>query len=104
MEIHVIHCTSNCRSSKPIRASRFVESKAPPQLYKPAPPPHLLSHSSTCFRYSCLGDLSLLAQLLSAIPIASTTSMVLARAGLRNLCTAEILLGIAGQSGIWRAS
>ena len=55
-----------------------------------------LAHKHTCFRYSCLGDLSLLSQLLSAIPIASTASMVLVRAGLQNLCTAEILLGIAG--------
>ena len=35
------------------------------------------------------------------IPIASTACTVLARAGLRNLCNAEILLGIAGQSGFW---
>ena len=103
MEIHVIHGTSNCRSSKPIRASRFIEPEAPPHLYKPSPP-LILTHSSICFRYSYLGDLSLLPQLLSAIPIASAASTVLTRAVLRNLCNAEILLGIAGQLDFLRVS
>ena len=97
----VLILTSNCHSSKPNRASRFIEPEVPPHLYKPAPPPLILTDSTTCFRYSCLGDLSLLPQLLSAIPIASGASTVLARAGLRNLCNAEIRLGIAGQSGFW---
>ena len=43
-------------------------------------------------------------QLLSAIPIASAASTVLARAGLRNLYNAKILLGIAEQSDFWGAS
>ena len=38
------------------------------------------------------------------ISIASTAHTVLARAGLRNLCNAKILLGIAGQLGFWGAS
>ena len=36
--------------------------------------------------------------------IASTASTILARAGLWNLCTTEILLKIARQSGFWGAS
>ena len=72
--------------------------------YKRRPAPLILTQHSQALRYSCLGDLSLLPQLLSTIPIASAASTVLARAGLRNICNAEILLGIAGQSGFWGAS
>ena len=67
-------------------------------------PPLILTQHSQALRYSYLGDQSLLPQLLSAIPIASAASTVLTRAGLRNLCNAEILLEIAGQSGFWGAS
>ena len=45
---------------------------------------------------TCLGDLSLLPQLFSAISIASTARTVLARAGLRNLCTLKVLHRIVG--------
>ena len=62
--------------------------------YKRRPAPLILTQHSQAIRYSCLGDLSLLPQLLSTIPIASVASIVLARAGLRNLCNAEILLRI----------
>ena len=57
--------------------------------------PFLLSstHFSTWSRYSCLGDLSLLPLLLSAVPIASTARTALARAGLRNLCSLKVLHG-----------
>ena len=75
---------------------RFVESEAPPRLYKP---PLLLSSSHckhTCFKYSYLGDLSLLPLLLSAVPIASAARTALARAGLRNLCSLKVLHGIEG--------
>ena len=72
--------------------------------HKRRPDPLILTQHSQALRYSCLGDLSLLPQLLSVIPIASAASTVLARAGLRNLCNAEILLEIAGQSGFWGAS
>ena len=72
--------------------------------YKRRPAPLILKQHSQALRYSCLGDLSLLPQLLSAIPIAIAASTVLARVGLRNLCNAEILLGIARQSGFWGAS
>ena len=69
--------------------------------YKRRAAPLILKQHSQALRYSCyycLGDLSLLPQLLSAIPVASAASTVLARTGLRNLCNAEILLGIARQS------
>ena len=66
--------------------------------YKRRPAPLILTQHSQALSYSCLGDLSLLPQLLSAIPVASAASTVLARTGLRNLCNAEILLGIARQS------
>ena len=74
------------------RVSRFVESESTTQQYKPA---RLLSYSltSSFFWYSCLGDHSLLPQLLSAIPIASTAHTDLARAGLRNLCSLKVLHG-----------
>ena len=45
---------------------------------------------------TCLGDLSLLPQLFSAISIASTARTVLARVDLWNLCSLKILHGIAG--------
>ena len=80
-----------------LKTSRFVESKGAAQLYKPAPSPLILTHSSTCLRYSCLGDLSLLPLLLSAISIASTARTVLARAGLRNHCPLKVLHGIGNQ-------
>ena len=86
------------------KTSRFVESEGAARLYKPAPSPLILTHSSTCFKYSCLGDISLLPLLLSAISIASTARIVLARAGLRNHCPLKVLHGIAGQSSFWGAS
>ena len=87
-----------------LKTSRFVESEGAARLYKPAPSPLILTHSSTCLRYSGLGDLSLLPLLLSAISITSTARTVLARAGLRNHCPLKVLHGIAGQSSFWRAS
>ena len=72
--------------------------------YKKRSAPLILIQHSQALRYSCLGDLSLLPQLLSVISIASAASTVLARAGLRNLYNAEILLGIARQSRFWGAS
>ena len=60
--------------------------------------PLLLSsshHKHNCFRYSCLGDISLLPLLLSAIPIASAARTALARAGLRNICSLKVLHEIA---------
>ena len=86
------------------KTSRFVESEGATWLYKPALSPLILTHSSTCFRYFCLGDLSLFPLLFSAISIASTVRTVLAKAGLRNHCPLKVLHGIAGQSGFWRAS
>jgi hypothetical protein len=72
--------------------------------YKRRPAP---SHSNTTLSSSQI--LLLWRPLLSpfvafCIPIASTARTVLARADLRNLCNAEILLGIAGQSGFWGVS
>ena len=71
--------------------------------YKRRPAPLILIQHSKALRYSCLGDLSLLPQLLYAFPSLALRT-VLARAGLQNLSNAEILLEIAGQSGFWGAS
>ena len=78
------------------KTSKFVESEGAARLYKPAPSPLILTHSSTCFRYSCLGDLFLLTLLLYAIPIASIARTAIARVGLWNLCSLKVLHGIAG--------
>ena len=72
--------------------------------YKRRPAPLILTQHSQAIRYSLLRRPLSSPSVVFCIPIASTACTVLARAGLRNLCNAEIMLGIAEQSGFWGVS
>jgi hypothetical protein len=88
-----LNCTSNCCSSKPIMTSRFVESEAPPCLYKPGPPPLILTTQALLLQVLLLMRPLPSPSAAFSIPIASAARTALARVGLRNLCSLKVLHG-----------
>ena len=98
-----LNCISNCCSSKPIMTSRFVESEAPPRLYKPGPPPLILTTQALLLQVLLLRRPLPSPSAAFCIPIASAARIALARAGLQNSARRRSCTG-RGQSGFLEAS